>query len=208
MRRGDFPELARLWQEQIDPAEQARLDTLAGEIKRTARRRGALEVLFTILGFAGLGLALAVLRPSTLPLGTGFAAMGAVMLYVMWKRRGIVEGARRLGTGDPGTFFAAAVENARAELSLSRFGLWVMPPGYAFMLVLLTASDGVTGVQSIARFLLVKNAMMTLGHLALLTGLWLTFLRLDLKLSAQLRRLERMSREWEDEEARDRTAAS
>jgi hypothetical protein len=207
MKRGEFPELARLWQEQIDPAEQAALDTLAREIKRTASRRGAQDVLLTIGGFGALVFALVVFRPSTLPLWLGFAAMAAVMLWYLWKRHRIVQGARALASGEPGTFFAAAVENARAELSLSRFGLWLMPPGYASMIILMTVCDGVTGIGPIARFLFVRNAWMTLGHVALLAVLFAIFMRLDLKLRAQLRRLEQMRREWEEEEVRDRTEA-
>lgn len=207
MTRPDFQELTRLWQEQIDRHEQAALNTLANEIERTARRRGAQDVLFTIAGLGAVVFAVVMLRPSTLPLWLGFAAMAAVMLWLMWRRHRIVQGARRLASGEPGTFFAAAVENARAELSLSRFGLWLMPPGYAAMLVLLTVCDGVTGIGPIARFLFVRNAWMTLVQVAILAVLMAIFIRLDLKLSAQLRRLEQMKREWEEEEVRDQAEA-
>lgn len=207
MTRPDFQELTLLWQEQIDRHEQAALDTLATEIERTARRRGAQDVLFTIGGLGAVLFAVVVLQPSTLPLWLGFAAMAAVMLWYLWRRHRIVQGARGLTSAEPGTFFAAAIENARAELALSRFGLWLMPPGYAAMLVLLTVCDGVTGIGPIARFLFVRNAWMTLGQVAILAVLMAIFIRLDLKLSAQLRRLEEMRREWEEEETRDRTDA-
>jgi hypothetical protein len=48
---------------------------------------------------------------------------------------------------------------------------------------------------------------MTLSQVAILAVLMAIFIRLDLKLSAQLRRLEQMRREWEEEEVRDRAEA-
>jgi hypothetical protein len=199
VRRGDFPELAQLWQEQIDPAEQAALDTLAGEIKRTARRRGALEVLFTVIGLGSLAWALTMLRPSTLPIQLGFALLALSMGGIFWKRRQIVKGANALVTGEPGSFFAAAIENARAELRLSAIVLALLPPGYAFLLVLLSAASGIAGLDRVAALLFVEQPMQGLIHIANCLLFEALTYRAYVKLRAQLRRLERMSREWEDE---------
>lgn len=204
MRRPDFPELAQLWQELIEPAEQARLDTLARAIKRTARRRWALDVLFTLLGIGSLVAALAVLRPSTLWIELGFALLAALMGWLFWKRQQIAKGANALATGEPGSFFAAAIDNARAELGLSTIVLVLFPPVYAFMLLLLCAGSGVTGIDRVASFLFVERPMRGLLHIANCLFFEALAYRACLKLRAQLRRLQQMRREWEDEEARDR----
>ena len=204
MKRGGLPELARLWQEQIDPAEQAGLDALASEIKRTARRRGALEILFTIIGLGSIVFALAVFRPRTLPIQLGFALLAAIMVWIYWRRRRIVAGAKALATGEPDTFFGAAIENARVELGLSAIVLAIFPPAYAFLLVLLGAASGVTGLDRIARLLFVEQPMLGSLHLANFLFFEALSYRSYVKLRAQLRRLERMRREWEDEDARDR----
>ena len=205
MKRADFPELAQLWQEQIDPAEQAGLETLATEIKRTARRRGWLDVLFTILGVGSLVFALIYLQRTTPPIQLGFALLGALMVAFLWRRRHIVKGANALATGEPDTFFAAAIANARAELGLARVGLAIFPPGCAFLLVLLSAASGVTGFDRIASLLFVEQPMV--GALQMANFLFFEALgyRSYVKLRAQLRRLERMKREWEEEDGGDRT---
>jgi len=207
MRRADFPELAQLWQEQIDPAEQARLDSLAREIKRTARRRGALDILLTIAGIGSLVFALTYLRQSTLPTALGFAVLAALMVGYLWKRRRIVEGANALASGEPDTFFAAAIENARAELSLSGLGIALGPPGYVFLIVLLFASSGVTGLDRVFRSLFVEQPVMGALHIANCLFFLALALRAHSKLRAQLRRLEQMRQEWEDEDGSDRAAA-
>lgn len=207
VRRPDFPELAQLWREQIEPAEQATLDALARAIKRTARRRWALDVLFTLLGIGSLVWAVATLRQSTLWIELGFALLAATMVWLFWKRQRIVKGANALATGEPGSFFAAAIDNARAELGLSAIALALFPPVYAFLLVLLCAGSGVTGLDRVAGFLFVERPMVGAVHIANCLFFEALICRAYLKLRAQLRRLEQMRREWEDEEARDRTGA-
>lgn len=207
MKRADFPELAQLWQEQIDPAEQARLDSLAREIKRTARRRGALDILLTIGGVGSLVFALMYVRRSTLPIKLGFAVLAAMMVLFLWRRRYIVKGANALASGEPDTFFAAAIANARAELNLSGLGIVLGLPCYVFLIVLLGAADGVTGLDRVAHLLFVEQPVVGALHIANCLFFFALALRAHFKLRAQLRRLEQMRREWEDEDGGARTGA-
>jgi hypothetical protein len=197
MMAQDFSEYAALWREQIDPKELAELQAMATKIKRAAGRK---LLAHRVLTPVVVGLAcLLMLRSSAPPLvRLSLALVALMLLWYFWRRHQLTKAARAIAVDDPRLFFETAIENMRAEINLSTLSaLWGMPMFVAGA-VLARASRGPDNLyaellevftQGYAKTILAA-IVLVLGHIYLI--------RDNLRLRAQLRRLEAMRREWEE----------
>ena len=192
----DFPDFARLWKEQVDPAEQASLRALANTIRHTARRRKGFD--FTV-GLAAIALALFFLAQATLPVaGLVYIVVIVAIAGLLWARHQVAESARAMVADEPSQFFAAAIKSVQGELRLSTFGLCLAAPGTVSLLIMGLVDRGANTVD------LLLGALSNFA----LPGLFLIiafayFVWENIQLRQQLRRLEEMSHEYEEETLRD-----
>jgi uncharacterized membrane protein len=198
----EFREYAELWQDQIEPRELARVQAMAKTIERTARRKRLLE--FSLgSGFIGLVCALFWIRPISPALRSVFLLLVALTIGALWRRHEITKASRATDIADPGVFFEKAIKNARVELRLSTIGLWFLPPILVFCHFLMSAVHDFRGVELIRWELNDEHFART----TILVAAWVMFIayfmRDNIRLRQQLRRLERMHREWDEPPASD-----
>lgn len=198
----DFPLYAELWQEQIDPEELVGLEAMAKNIERTARWKRLLEFS---LGAVFIGAVCVVfwIHPLSPALKTTFLLLVAMTLGGLWRRQEITKASRATDIADPRVFFDKAIKNARVELRLSTIGLWSLPPILVFCHFLMSAVHGFKGIELILWELNDEHFART----TILTAIWILFMiyfiRDNIRLREQLRRLERMHREWDEHQAGD-----
>jgi hypothetical protein len=200
MTDSELQELADLWQE-ADPAEVARFERFA----RRARRQGRL------LAYADLALALLIVAPlATVPM-TPHPTMIAVALllllatgWVSLKRRRLRQLTATLNTSDPAAFLESSIQNTKADLRRVRLTLMLMPL-FVGATILFKGSqrsdnklehlpEGVWAWASSPRGLIALTVVAVV--LAVLV-------RSRRRLKVELRRLERLRLEYEEENRRD-----
>lgn len=200
----EYPEFARLWQEQVDPEEHASLHALAKDIKRIAKSRLWFDFAMGAMCVAGISLQL-LIRPMGLPNRLAFVFMMALVVWAVWTRRRIAKSARALVVGEPVAFFTAAIENARAELSFSTTSLFIAPPAGFGLFVAMLATQRGTDIDQVLGELLGAYLVKTMLFALVVALALFFFTRANIRLREQLRRLEAMSRECAEEDARDLT---
>ena len=201
MTPDDFPRYAELWREQVDPGELAELQAWARNIERNATRKALFDI---VTGFATIGILCVILwtYPTSPQIRFGFALMVAIMVWLAWRRYEITRTSRAIAVDDPRAFFKAAIENVGAEVNLSTFSLYMLVPFFGFMslLVIATRRWGELDAVFLQDISIGKRVALSAITVVLIS---IYFIRDNLKLRKQLRRLEDMRREWEEQEARD-----
>lgn len=183
MTQDDLPDLAALWKEQIDPAEEAELRALASQTLRNARLRRYRDFAFGLLAFtfilnAWLNFQLSKVMQVAILLS---------FLFVVWStvHRYRIAVAALAPPEEPGDFLGAAIKDARAELGYSGiqllfgipiFGMWIA-------LILYESPDWLQKIYPAAG--LVLGAAL----------IYLPFARGYFVIRARLRRLEAMAAE-------------
>jgi hypothetical protein len=203
MTRRDLPDFAELWKEQVEPAELAELKALATTIRRTAKRRKQLD---NAMGLLCLGLVPLLLLVHPAPLWTklGFIAfMGAPMAWAGWMRYRLADAARALVADHPSTFFEAAIENARAERNFYMIATAVTTPILVAGILLFYAANGVTSLDLIREDVFERRFVKTMVYGGIYIVAFAFILHANLKRHRQVRRLQAMRREWQEQEARD-----
>lgn len=203
MTRRGFPQYAKLWQEQIGQEELTQFQTMAKTIERTARWRSWID---HFLGALALGAVCALLwlNTTSLEVKLGFALLVGATTWFGWRRHEITKAARSIAVDDPRVFFDGAIRNVRAEISLSTISLTLGPPFFFVSVLLTQAADGVSGFDWIFEELTYARLVRTGAISGLFVLCAAYFVRDNIRLRGQLRRLEGMSREWEDQPGRDR----
>lgn len=197
MKSPDFTDVARLWKEQIDPAEHASLEALARDIEQTAKRRRLLD--FPV-GFAALaGMIYLTMQPAPLPIRLGFALTGLFLIWLTWKRHRLLTAAEALVLCEPSRFFAAAIENARDELRFFSINLLGCVPLTLF--VLLLATTDLDAKRTDIRVVEVFEAHPIRGAIwaAFMAGILIIGVRSRRKRREQVDRLEQLRDEFEDD---------
>lgn len=200
MTPDDFPQYAELWKEQIDPEELAQLQAMAKNIERTARRKRLLDLS---LGFGFVGPACLILwiYPVSLLAKFGFVLLGAMVFWVVWWRHQITRASRATAIDDPRVFFEKTIKNVQSELNLSTISFFLAVPAFFGCVVLTNSLHGRDGIALFLRALRDGNPKVILIlSFVILGGVY--FARDNLKLREQLRRLESMSREWDEQQLR------
>jgi hypothetical protein len=195
-----FKEYIALWQEQIDEEELAELRLRTKAIVRTANRRRLRDIALLLLA-VGMVCMFLWLHPTPLLTRLGFVPLVALLVGVVWRRHQITMAARAITVDHPRFFFDSAIRNARSELNLSRFDLWLGWPMFVVTVILVKTAQGIDIVRWIRRLPHDINAF-GITTLTLVVLVYLYFLREHGKMRAQLRRLEAMRREWEDQAGR------
>lgn len=196
----DLPDLARLWQEQIDPAELDELRGLATTIKRTAARR---KLRDDAIGVAVFVLFLAALLAGVVKLSPGLAIVAAPPAWGGWMRYRIAAAARALVVDEPRAFFAGAIANARAELRFSRILTWLAVPYVLLCLAVFYAAEGLTSLDLMRAEAFGQPLPKMIAFVVLNALLLAWALRATRNAHEQLRRIERMSLEWDEQMAGD-----
>lgn len=201
MMPDDFRQYAELWQEQIEPEELAELQAMAKNIERTARRKWLLDVSLALI-CAGFACFILWSHPASLQVKFGYFLLGAICLWGAWRRHQITRASRATAIDDPRVFFEKAIKNLRAELNLSTTSVSVAVPMGILSIVLAGSLRGVTAME-LVRKVFDKNPAIIIfvGTVLVLSGIY--FIRENFKLREQLRRLERMRREWEEPQEPD-----
>ncbi len=198
MTLDDFPQYAELWREQIGPEELARIQARAKTIARSAKRKQVVDLALAVLAIAMVCLVL-WMNPASWQVKLGFAVLVAGVLWHGWKRHQITRTA--LATvDDPGVFYATAIKNLRSEISLSTVSLCVGGPVFIASISLSKASEGLNGLDWILRDPLQVN-LEKFVVVATIFVIYVYFIRENLQLREQLRRLEDMSRDWTEQQA-------
>ncbi|HKR25304.1 MAG TPA: hypothetical protein VJS15_08605 [Allosphingosinicella sp.] len=202
MTRRGFPQYAKLWQEQIGPDELSQFQVMAKTIERTARWRSLIDHSLWVLA-VGAVCAILWLNATSLEVKLGFALLVGATTWFGWRRHEITKASRSIAVDDPRIFFDGAIRNVRAEISLSTISLTLGPPFFFVSVFLTQAADGVSGFDWMFEEMSYARIIRTIAISAffLLCGAY--FVRDNIRLRGQLRRLEGMSREWEDQPARD-----
>jgi hypothetical protein len=202
MMSHDFRQYAELWQEQIDPEELAELQAMAKSIERTAERRRLIDLTLTLtfIGLAGLALRI---YPASLQIRFTFVLIGAAMIWGFWRRHELARASRASAIDDPRVFFKKAIKNVRAEIKISTISLWLVAPALFGFYFLMSALRRLEGIELLLLELRDENRAKTV----LIAVIWalssVYFVRDNIKLREQLRRLESMRREWDEQQARD-----
>jgi hypothetical protein len=192
-----FSDYAALWREQIDPKELAELQAMATKIKRTAGLRWLLDRLLALLA-AGM-VAWAIVRYPGGPLiKLGLALLLPGPIWCVWRRYQITRDSRAIATDDPRNFFEAAIANLRAEISLSTISAWMGIPAFLACILLGAAAFGFDHIYMNLRDMFTLASARLSIILIICILLILYFIRDNLRVRAQLRRLEAMRREWDE----------
>ncbi|HMG48267.1 MAG TPA: hypothetical protein VK614_12500 [Allosphingosinicella sp.] len=192
-----FSDYAALWREQIDPKELAELQAMATKIKRTAGRRWLLDRVLALVA-AGL-VCFAILRypaPPLINLGLALLLLGPV--WHVWRRHQITRASRAIAIDDPRVFFEAAIENVRAEINLSTLSTAFGIPTFIACLLLAGAADGFDHIYMNFRDLFAIASVKLTSFAAIFVLILSYFIRDNIRLREQLRRLEAMRREWDE----------
>ena len=201
MTPDDFPRYAELWREQIDPDELAELQAWARNIERNATRKALFD---TVTGFATIGVLCVILwaYPTSPQIKFGFALVVAFLTWPAWKRYEITRASRAIAVDDPRAFFEAAIRNVQAEVNFSTLSLYLLTPFLVFITLLMIAMRRWGEVDAL---ILPDLSIGTRIVLSVVTAVLIAiyFIRDNLRLRRQLRRLQDMRREWEEQEARD-----
>lgn len=198
----DFPQFAELWREQIDPDELRRLQAMARKTERTARRKHLLDLAMSFVTI-GLFFVFMWVHSVSPPLKLGIALIVAALIWRGWRRREITKASRAAAIHDPDVFFKSAIKNARAEIKHSTADLWMAASAIVFAPPLMFRARGFTDIDSIFRYTLELNPEKTMLAVAIFVLSYAYYVRENLKLREQLRRLEGMRREWNRQEAGD-----
>lgn len=193
----DFPLYAELWREQIGPEELAELQAMAKNIEHTARWRRLFDALWLIAFAAVAGLAL-WLYPSSPAARLALALLMAVLLGMFWIRNRLTRASRATIVDDPTIFFDKAIRNVRAEINLYTLSSWLTAPGLLLGLWVMSTLRDLSIPQLFVRELRDQSPLKTIGlTIAMMLGGFF-FTRDYMRLREQLRRLESMSREWNE----------
>lgn len=197
MTSDDIPQYAELWKEQIDQEELAQLQAMGKNIERTAKWKRLLDVA---LAFAFIGPASFILwiNPASLQTKFGLALLGAVAIGIVWRRHQITKASRATAIGDPRIFFEKTAKNVRAEISMSTISLCLGVPGFIACISLMGSLRGLSGIELLLLALSDENRVKTILILTIMALGCGYFVIDNIKLREQLRRLESMSREWDE----------
>lgn len=204
MREPGFEELADLWQDPIDGEREA-FEALA----RRARRRGRL------LGYIDIALAAVIVGATLLgafatphPAIIGIALLLIVAtLWLTWKRRSLRQMAAALNTANPAAFVESSVRSATSNLRRVTLGLVLIPPLFAtavlFRVTRRTGGEFDHLLEGIVAWASAPRGMIALT-IAVLLMARLAYSRRQLRI--ELRRLEKLRLDYEEESRRDRAS--
>lgn len=200
MMSRDFPEYAELWREQIGPEELALFQARAKNIERNAKRKRLLDFA---LWFVAIGMVCLFLWfvPTSLQIKLGYALLVAGTIWFVWRRHQITRASRAIAIDDPRVFFETAIKTVRAELNLSTMSLYMGLPFFITSVLLAKSAQGIDGFDLIRQLPDVNFATAMIVAIVFLFHGYIV--RENIKLREQLRRLESMRREWDEQQARD-----
>ncbi|HEX9947847.1 MAG TPA: hypothetical protein VGA98_09935 [Allosphingosinicella sp.] len=205
MNRPEFDELAELWQDELDPLEQARMEANA----RAARRRGRLyDYLEYFLGIALVAIFVAgsFITASPLTIAVGVPLMIGIT-WLTWRRRALRQMARTLNTSDRAAFIESSLHYARANLRRNTIGLvsipLLVPMALAFKVSLRTGGGPHEVWQALLQWSQTPRAAITILLLTILGGFTVLSRR---KIRREIRRLEQLRRGYELEAERESEA--
>jgi hypothetical protein len=202
MMSHDFRQYAELWQEQIDPEELAELQAMAKIIERTAARRRLIDSSL-MLGFIGpVGVALWI-YPASVQVRFGFVLIGVALAWGFWRRHELTRASRATAIHDPRVFFEKAIKNVRAEVRMSTISLCLAVPALIGCFSLMSALRGFAVTELILLELRGPKLAKTVLIVIILVLAAVYFVRDNIRLREQLRWLETMRREWDEQSARD-----
>lgn len=198
----DFRQFAELWREQIGPEELAQLQARAKTIARGAKWRWRLDFVLTAvcLGLTAMFLWINTTSPQV---KLGFALLAAGAVWFAWRRRQLATASRAIAVDDPRNFFETAIKNLRAEMNLSTLSLYSMVPVLFLCYLLVSSTRRVYGIEFILMPLRERSLTRTIAVVVIFIGVGAYLVRDYIKLRRQLRRLESMRREWDDQSTRD-----
>ena len=202
MSQGDLEDLAALWRDEPNAAEQEQLQQLA----RKARRRGRLvdyvdlAMVVLIIG----GSILAAFAAKSPLLMAGAVVLIITTVWLTWKRRTIRQMTRDLITTDRDSFLAGSIRHTRANLRRNTLSLIAFPLIVPLAVLLKRAAkaggDPHAAFTGLVEWAGSQRGLITLTILSLMI---LFLLRSRHKHRAELRRLEDLRRAYEDEARRD-----
>lgn len=201
MREPGFDDLADLWQGEEEGDREA-FEAMA----RRARRRGRL------LGYADIGLFVLLvgtvlssifMSPNPTSLVVGVLLL-ITTIWVSWTRRRLRQMSRALDTSDPAGFLESCVANARANLRRVKITLFTVPLFTVLAAVFKGSQRSRGGLEDLPRGMLEwasqGRAMIVLAVISLI---FLSVLWSRRRLLVELRRLEALRRDYEEESRRD-----
>ncbi|HEV2818497.1 MAG TPA: hypothetical protein VGW40_14890 [Allosphingosinicella sp.] len=166
---------------------------MASKIGRTAGRKRLLDVSLS-LSFVAAASFILWKHPASLEVKFGYFSLAAVCLWLAWRRHQLTRAAQAIATDDPRVFFEKAIENVRAEINLSTASIYFAAPAGIVTILLGKLALGLTAAELLRKLYNKAPIKIFVGTVVLLAAIY--FIRDNIRLRRQLRRLESMSREW------------
>jgi Flp pilus assembly protein TadB len=191
----DLKDLADLWQQEPDPAEQRLFEAVARKVRRRARFLAYVDVAMAVILVAAMVLGF-VLEP-----GAGTAVIAGLLivstLWLSWKRRSLRQMSRTLDTSDRPSFIASSIRNAKADMRRIVISMWMLP-ALALMAILFKLNLRHGGrledpLGALAQWAVSPRGMFGITGIAIIMAL---LLRSRRKIKAELRHLDELDRNY------------
>lgn len=196
----ELQEFAGLWQEP-DPPELARFEELARRARRQGRLLGYADIALTLLLVAPL--VTVFMKPHPVMIAVAVPLLIATV-WLFWARRRLRQMTATLNTSDPAAFLESSVGNATANLRQVTLTIMLMPV-FATVAVLFKGSQRSGGrfdhlIEGVWTWASSARGLIALAAVVLLFA---AFVRSRKRLREELRRLERLRLDYEEERRRD-----
>ncbi|WP_106638983.1 hypothetical protein [Allosphingosinicella vermicomposti] len=192
----EFDDFAALWRDEPSPEEQAALEALARRTSRRARLMQQLEIGGGVIVMLALAAGL-ILTPAPAVLFT-VTLLIVVLIWSSWRRYTLTKIALLVDTSDRSTLLDNAIRSADLRLRRSRFGLWLIVPGYVLGIMTLHAMEK-RNLDDILNVLLLHASPLTRPGIAtifVLGGLFAFFLKAHRDIQRELDHLRERQEQY------------
>lgn len=194
----EFDDLARLWQQEPTPEEQALFARLARRTSRRARMVERAEVGVGALLIVGV-VAYSIWHSAPAASLLVAAAIIVATIWSSWRRHVLARHARLIGGNDRREILASGVASARASLKRSAIGMVLLVPGFVLgaMLKYSAMNGSLDGILA-AEIASWSHPRGRLSHVVVLIVL-IYLGQVHLRLRRELKRLETLLGQYRDE---------
>lgn len=199
MREPGFEELADLWQDPDDGDREA-FEALARKARRRGRLLSYVDLAFVVLLVAPL--LTVFLTPNPVVVAAALVLLMATLWIslVRWRLRQM---AATLNTNNPTAFVASSLRNVTANLRRVNLSL-VLTPLFVAAAILFKGSQRSSGGMHLLEGVWAwASSLRGLAALAVVALFVVALIRSRARLQAELRRLESLRLEYEEERLRD-----
>jgi hypothetical protein len=201
MREPGYDDFADLWQDPADEQQEA-FEALARKARRQGRLMGYADLALAVLIVGGMLLGI-FMTPHPAMIGVGLALIGAT-LWVTWKRRQLRQMATTLNAAGRAAFLESSIRITTANLRRVTLSLAWLPlaivGGLTARFIFRSGGHLEHPLTSVSEWASSPRGMAALTIFALI---FISSLRSRTRLRAELRRLEQLRSDYEEEYANE-----